>query len=126
MRSTSYAADLLATSKSNPALCIAIASDMLNDSVGNKKKSDLDSEYHALKSKSEEDARSFGAKAAKSVGVQFPKNVKTKVVMVVLGSGPNPIPLNRSSYLVAYWSGFFSAAGIAQASQSQSINKACA
>ena len=126
LRSTNYAADLLATSKSNPALCIAIASDMLNDSDGIAEKSDLDSKYHATKSKSEEDARSFGAKAARSVGVQFPKNVKTKVIMVGLGSGPKPIPLNRSSYLVAYWSGFFSAAGITQASQSQSINKACA
>lgn len=126
LKSTSYAADLVATSKSNPALCIAIASDMLNDSVGNIKRSSLDSEYHALNSKSEADARTIGANAARSVGAQFPKSVKTKVVMVGLGSGPKPIPLNRSSHLVAYWSGFFSAAGISQAGQSQSINRACA
>ena len=126
LKSTSYSADLLATSNSKPALCIAIASDMLNDSPSIAKKSSLDSEYHALNTKSVEDARSIGASAARSVGVQFPKSVKTKIVMVGLGSGPDPIPLNRSSHLVAYWSGFFSAAGISQASQSQSINRACA
>lgn len=128
LKSTSYASDLLAKSKSTskPELCIAIASDMLNDSVGITRKSSLDSEYHALNAKSEQDARSMGANAARSVGVYFPKGVKTKVVMVGLGSGPNPIPLNRSSHLVAYWNGFFSAAGINQSSQSQSINRACA
>lgn len=125
LKSTSYASDLLAKSTSKPALCIAIASDMLNDSVGIARKSSLDSEYHALNAMSEQDARSIGANAARSVGVYFPKSVKTKVVMVGLGSGPNPIPLNRSSHLVAYWNGFFSAAGINQSSQSQSINRAC-
>jgi hypothetical protein len=126
LKSTQYASDLISTSKSQRALCIAIGSDMLSDSVGMAKKSALDSEYHALNAKTEDDAKLMGANAARSVGVQFPKSIKTKIVMIGLGSGPDPIPLNRSSFLVAYWNGFFSASGINQASQSQSINRACA
>ena len=127
LKSTRFASDIYdPANKSSSGLCIAIASDMLNDAVSIKPKTLLDSRFYALNSKSTVEANSAGVKAAKSVGVKFPSGLKTKVVIVGMGTGPKPLPLDRTSFLDAYWNGFFTSAGISQSSQTQSINKACA
>ena len=127
-RATTYAKDLLVVNKNiknTIGLCVAIASDMIHDTPRLKQKSALDSRHHALKALTVDDARTAGSNAAKSVGIQFPKNVRTRIVLVGLGTGPNPILDDRASYLLAYWNGFFTSSGINSSSQEQSLNKAC-
>ena len=131
-RASSLAADLALEKRDevngrevNNKLCIAIASDMLNESPGMTKTSNLNSKHIALTAVSTEKAKEAGMSAARSIGVQFSPEVETRVVMVGIGTGPNPIALDRNSYLLAYWGGFWSASGIKQTKQAQSLNKAC-
>ena len=132
-RATNIAADLATQTKEQvngkevkPKLCIAIASDMLNESPGVSTTSVLNSKHAALTAKTLEQAKTDGASAAKAVGIKFSPEVSTRVVMVGIGSGPKPIPLDRNSFLLAYWEGFFTQAGVKQTDQAQSINQACA
>lgn len=132
-RSTNLAADLAGQKRDKvkgkeviPKLCIAIASDMLNESPGMPKASVLDSKYVATNAKTLDEAKTKGAEAAKSVGIYFPQEITTRVVMVGIGSGPKPIALERNSYLLAYWQGFWTASGVKQTNQAQSLTKACA
>jgi hypothetical protein len=106
-------------------LCIAIASDMLNESPGVSTTSVLNSKRVALSATSPEKAKESGAAASRAVGVQFHPEVSTRVVMVGIGSGPKPLPLDRNSYLLAYWEGFFTQSGVKQTDQAQSLNQAC-
>ena len=123
-RATSLAADLGGTNNGNK-LCIAIASDMLNESPGVSTTSILNSKHSALKASTLEKARETGAAAAKTVGIKFPSDLSTKVVMVGIGTGQNPLPLDRNSFLLAYWEGFFTQSGVKQTDQAQSLNQAC-
>jgi hypothetical protein len=106
-------------------LCIAIASDMLNESPGVSRTSVLNSKHIALTAATLEKARAAGMSAAKSVGIRFPTEVETRVVMVGIGTGQNPLPLDRNSFLLAYWEGFFTESGVKQTDQAQSLNQAC-
>jgi hypothetical protein len=131
--STSAAQDLAAKPKDKVngkevknKLCIAIASDMLQDTPGLTKTSVLNSRQVALTATTLEKAKGLGAAAARAAGVKFTSEVETRVVMVGIGSGPNPIALDRNSFLLAYWEGFFTQSGVKQANQNQSINQACA
>lgn len=131
-RATNLAADLARqdNDKNNvkevhPKLCIAIASDMLDESPGMAKNSILNSKRVATTAKSLADAKNIGIAAAKAVGIVFPAEVTTRVVMVGIGSGPNPIPLERNSYLLSYWEGFLTSSGVKQTDQAQSLNRAC-
>lgn len=131
-RSTNLAADLasqkrdLVNGKEVPhKLCIAIASDMLNESPGMPPTSKLNSKKIAMGATSLADAKNAGVAAAKSVGISFPSSVRVRAVMVGIGSGPNPIALERNSFLLAYWEGFWSASGVGEANQAQSLNQAC-
>lgn len=125
-RSTSLAEDLARTAdKSKPALCIAIASDMLHYSKGMPKGSNLNSEKVAETAKTLENAKEKGSAAAESVGIKFPTRITTRVVMVGIGSGPNPIALERNSFLLAYWEGFWTSAGVKVSDQAKSLNQAC-
>ena len=131
-RSTNLAADLASQKRDRvngkevpPKLCIAIASDMLNESPGMSTTSKLNSKRIAMTAASLDDAKSAGVAAAKSVGITFPSNVTVRAVMVGIGSGPNPIPLERNSFLLAYWEGFWSASGVRETNQAQSLNQAC-
>ena len=131
-RSTSLAADLALQKKDRVngkevknKLCIAIASDMLNESPGVSTTSVLNSKRVALTATSLEKAKESGAAASRAVGVQFHPEVSTRVVMVGIGSGPKPLPLDRNSYLLAYWEGFFTQSGVKQTNQAQSLNQAC-
>ena len=132
-RATSIAADLAAKPRGKlngrevkNKLCIAIASDMIHESAGVTKTSVLNSRQVALTATTLEKARGLGAAAARAAGVKFSSDIETRVVMVGIGSGPKPIPLERNSFLLAYWEGFFTQAGVKQANQNQSINQACA
>jgi hypothetical protein len=125
-RSTSLAEDLIPESGSTkPKLCIAIASDMLNYSQGMSKTSNLNSKYVAETAATLKDAKDLGYKAAQSIGVRFPPSIATRVVMVGIGSGPNPIALERNSFLLAYWQGFWTYTGVKNSNQSRSLNQAC-
>lgn len=131
-RSTSLAADLAGQGKDKikgkevkNKLCIAIASDMLNESPGVAASSPLNSGRVARVSQTPEKAKASGVAAAKTVGVKFTSDVDVRVVMVGIGTGANPLPLDRNSYLLAYWEGFFSASGVKQTNQGQSLNQAC-
>ena len=123
-RASSLAADLRSANNGNK-LCIAIASDMLNESPGVSTTSILNSKRIALKATTLESAKTTGAKAAQSVGIKFPSGVSTRVVLVGIGTGQNPLPLDRNSYLLAYWEGFFTQSGVKQTDQAQSLNQAC-
>lgn len=131
-RSTNLAADLASQKRDRvngkevaPKLCIAIASDMLNESPGMSQTSKLNSKKIALTVSSLADAKSAGVAAAKSVGISFPSEVAVRAVMVGIGSGPNPIALDRNSYLLSYWEGFWAASGVKETNQAQSLNQAC-
>ena len=131
-RSTNLAADLASQKRDRvngkevfPRLCIAIASDMLNESPGMSQTSKLNSKRIATTAASLSDAKSAGAAAAKSVGISFPSNVAVRAVMVGIGSGPNPIALDRNSFLLSYWEGFWTASGVKETNQAQSLNQAC-
>jgi len=131
-RSSNLATDLAGKKKDTingkevkSRLCIAIASDMLNESPGVPNSSVLNSKRVALTASSTEKAKEAGMAAAKAVGIRFPSDVATRMVIVGIGSGPNPIALDRNSYLLAYWEGFFTASGVKQTDQAQSLNQAC-
>ena len=107
-RATSLAADLasqkpdLVNGKEvKSKLCIAIASDMLNESPGMSSSSVLNSKQVALKAATEAKAKESGMAAAKAVGIKFPAEISTRVVMVGIGTGSNPIALERNSYLLS-------------------------
>jgi len=123
-RATSLAADLGGANNGNK-LCIAIASDMLNESPGVSTTSILNSKHVAKTATSLESAKAIGAKAARSVGIKFPSDVSIRVVIVGIGTGQNPLPLDRNSYLLAYWEGFLTESGVRQTDQAQSLNQAC-
>ena len=125
-RSTSLAEDLARTNNgAKPALCIAIASDMLHASKGMLKSSNLNSKNIAENAASLKIAQGLGSNAAESVGIKFPTSIAIRVVMVGIGSGPNPIALERNSFLLAYWKGFWTAAGVKVSNQAKSLNQAC-
>jgi len=123
-RASSLAADLGGANNGNK-LCIAIASDMLNESPGVSTTSILNSKHVAKTATSLESAKATGAKAANSVGIRFPSNVSIRVVIVGIGTGQNPLPLDRNSFLLAYWEGFLTQSGVRQTDQAQSLNQAC-
>jgi hypothetical protein len=106
-------------------LCIAIASDMLNESPGVSRTSVLNSKHIALTATTLERAKAAGMSAAQLVGIRFPTGIQTRVVMVGIGTGQNPLPLDRNSYLLAYWEGFFTQSGVKQTNQAQSLSQAC-
>ena len=125
-RSTSLAEDLIPENGgAKPKLCIAIASDMLNFSQGMPRTSNLNSKYVAETASTLEVAKELGYKAAQSVGVKFPASISTRVVMIGIGSGPNPISLERNSFLLDYWQGFWTYSGVKISNQSRSLNQAC-
>jgi hypothetical protein len=98
---------------------------MLNESPGVSRKSVLNSEHIALTATTLEKAKAAGISAAKLVGIKFPAEVETRVVMVGIGTGQSPLPLDRNSFLLAYWEGFFTQSGVKQTDQAQSLNQAC-
>lgn len=108
-----------------PRLCIAIASDMLHSTDTMLKNSSLNSRYLAQTEKTLDSAFERGKEAAALIGVKFPEGITTRVDLIGVGSGPKPLPLERNSFLLKYWEGFFLESGIKVAAQSKSLDKAC-
>jgi hypothetical protein len=125
---TSAASDLVVNDDSDErssSYCIAIASDMLNKSLGVASDSPLDSRYVAMKVTSTKDARTLGSKAAVLANVKFPKGIKIRVSILGQGTGPKPLPLDKNSYLAAYWDGFWESAGVRGSNSVRSLDEAC-
>lgn len=121
--------DMVSTSsgkQSSLKLCLAIASDMMHFSPNMKKDSILNSRYIAENAASTSDAQNKGAQAATLIGITFPTKVVTRVFILGEGTGTKPLPLERMSFLNAYWSGFWSKAGIKSSAQTKSLDSACA
>lgn len=110
----------------SPAICVAIASDMLNSSPGMPTDSLLNSRRIAMRSTSIQEARDKGLQAAQMSGVKFPRRASVRVVILGMGTGPNPLPREKNSMLKAYWDGFWEASGIKKAQQGTSLDRACA
>lgn len=122
---TSYAAVDTYQVNHSAKLCVAIASDMLNNYPGMSPSSPLNSQMIALTAPALEQAKLKGSEAARAVGIKFPKGMKIRVSIMGQGSGPNPLPLEKNSMLSAYWQGFWEASGISSSSQVRSLDQAC-
>lgn len=107
-----------------PRLCIAIASDMLNNKPGITPTSPLNTLQVVKKSKSVADAEKSGRAAAENSSVKFSQKVQVRVDVIGQGASPN-FPADRMSLLDAYWKGFWSSAGIAGNLQTASLDQAC-
>jgi len=123
---TTYAANDMYTQGARSKLCVAIASDMLNNFPGIATKSALNTRKIVLASTTTaEMAKSLGRQAAEQAGVKFPAQVSVRIFVLGQGTGPNPVPLDKNSILTAYWSGFWQAAGISSSNQIRSLDQAC-
>jgi hypothetical protein len=109
----------------NPAVCVAIASDMLNNSPGMSTDSLLNSRRIAMKATSTQDALGKGIQAAEMTGIKFPKRASVRVVILGMGTGPNPLPREKNSMLKSYWDGFWQASGIKKTQLGTSLDRAC-
>ena len=78
-----------------------------------------------MKVTSTKDARALGSKAAELANVQFPKGIKITVSILGQGTGPKPLPLDKNSYLAAYWDGFWESAGVKGSNSVRSLDEAC-
>lgn len=123
--SMSYAASDLFEKSPKSRLCIAIASDMLNNVPNLKNDSLLNSKRVAETSKSIEEAKEKGSTAAQLVGITFSKNQAIRVFVLGQGSGKKPLALEKNAMLTAYWQGFFESAGIKNSRPSPSLDQAC-
>ena len=106
-------------------MCIAIASDMLNASPNMSQDSILNTRRIVLNSTSTEEAGKKGAEAAISSSIKFPKRLDVRVAIMSIGTGSNPLPREKNATLNAYWTGFWSEAGIKNVNQVTSLNRAC-
>jgi len=123
---TTYAANDLYTQGTKSKLCVAIASDMLNNFPGMAADSALNTRKIVLaKTTTAEMAKSLGRQAAELSGVKFPAQLSVRIFVLGQGTGPNPIPLDKNSILTAYWNGFWQAAGISSSNQIRSLDQAC-
>lgn len=124
--STTYAANDLYTQGDRSKLCVAIASDMLNNFPGMAKNSALNTRKIVLaNTTTAEMAKSFGRQAAEQSGVKFPAQLPVRIFVLGQGTGPKPIPLDRNSILTEYWNGFWAATGISSSNQIRSLDQAC-
>ena len=122
---TTYSAQDLSLLSPKSKLCIAIASDMLNNFPGMSTTSSLNSRRVALEANSPAEAKSEGAAAAEATSVKFPAGMVIRVSVLGQGTGKKPIPLDRNGILSAYWSGFWDSAGIKTSNQTRSFDRAC-
>ena len=122
---TSYAAMEVNQIDKKSKMCVAIASDMLNNYPGMSPSSILNSRMVSLTAPSIGQAKEKGAEAAKAVGIKFPTGMKIKVSIMGQGSGSKPLPLEKNSMLSAYWQGFWEASGIGSSNQVRSLDQAC-
>ncbi len=103
-------------------LCLAIASDMLNNSKSVPPGSVWLTLPTIKKAPSEEEAKAAGETVARQSGIFFPSRVKVRVE--IIGQGGNMDP-SLSSKLNAFWAGFFDKVGIKNRGLTDSLDKAC-
>jgi hypothetical protein len=123
--SMSYSASDLYDENPKARLCLAIASDMLNNFPNMKKDSPLNSRRVAETAQNLSAAKEKGKLAAQLTGINFPRNMQVRVFILGQGSGKNPLPLDKNAMLSAYWSGFLEVAGIKSSKTSPSLDQAC-
>ena len=107
----------------NAKLCIAIASDMLNNSPQITKTGPWNTLYAINKSATLLDAEKNGEIVASQSGILFSSKVKIRVNVIGQGGGSNFNP-ELSSKLDAYWNGFWKTVGL-QNRQQSSLDQAC-
>ena len=123
---TTYAASDVFTQDPKSKLCVAIASDMLNNYPGMSATSPLNTRKVVLDAKTTSElAYSKGRQAAEQSGVRYPPRMAIRVFVLGQGTGPNPIPLDKNFLLTSYWKGFWDASGISSSSQVRSLDQAC-
>lgn len=109
----------------SPSVCVAIASDMLNNSPGMSTDSPLNSRRIAMQSTSVQVASEQGRLAAEMASIKFPRRASVRIVVLGMGTGPNPLPREKNAMLQAYWDGFWQASGIKKAQLGTSLDRAC-
>jgi hypothetical protein len=107
----------------NAKLCIAIASDMLNNSPQITKTGAWHTLNAIKNSPTLLDAEKSGQTVASQSGILFSSKVKIRVEVIGQGGGPDFNP-ELTSKLDAYWSGFWKAVGL-QNRQQSSLDQAC-
>ena len=125
LRTTALAQDAFKRNQ-NSKMCIAIASDMINNFPAMTSSSALNTLRVVKSSKSVEEAEKKGSDAASVASVKFPIGMKVRVSIIGQGSSSaKGIPIDRMSFLDAYWRGFWNAAGIKSTAQAASLSEAC-
>ena len=104
-------------------LCIAIASDMLNNSPKITKTGPWNTFYAIKNSATLLDAQKNGEIVASQSGILFSSKVKIRVEVIGQGGGTKFNP-ELTSKLDAYWNGFWKAVGL-QNRQQTSLDQAC-
>lgn len=107
-----------------PKLCLAIASDMLNNYPGISRTSPWNTIQAIKNSRSIEDAEKLGRTVAEEAGIKFTSKVKVRVEVIGQGASNN-FPRELRSKLDAYWNGFWSTVGVQGSAQQASLDKAC-
>ena len=107
----------------NAKLCIAIASDMLNNSPQITKTGPWHTLYAIKNSATLLDAERNGESVASQSGILFSSKVKIRVDVIGQGGGSNFNP-ELTSKLDAYWNGFWKTVGL-QNRQQSSLDQAC-
>lgn len=107
-----------------PKLCLAIASDMLNNYPGISKTSAWNTIQAIKNSKSTEDAENLGRTVAEEASIKFTSKVKVRVEVIGQGASKN-FPRELRSKLDAYWNGFWKSAGVQGSAQQASLDQAC-
>lgn len=105
-------------------MCIAIASDMVNNTQGVKSDSPFNTKRVIETSSSALLATQQGQEAARMAAINFPAKMKIRIALIGQGAGSG-IPADKKFLLTAYWDGFWSASGIKGAQKVSSINEAC-
>ena len=107
-----------------PKLCLAIASDMLNNYPGISKTSPWNTIQAIKNSRSTEDAENLGRTVAEEASIKFTSKVKVRVEVIGQGASKN-FPRELRSKLDAYWNGFWNSAGVQGSAQQASLDQAC-
>lgn len=103
-------------------LCIAIASDMVNNNERITRNSSQNTKEVILKSVSTQEAMQQGKDAATSADVKFPPRM---IKVSVIGQGTGGITPDKQQMLSAYWKGFWSASGVSLDKSVAALTEAC-
>ena len=103
-------------------LCIAIASDMVNNNSRIDRNGSQNTKEVVMNAVSLEDAIAHGKKAATTADVKFPPRM---IKVSVIGQGSGGIKPDKQQILSAYWKGFWSASGVSSDRNVAALTEAC-